>query len=99
MKQTRRGFLARAAVAAAVATRAGTAEASEEDTVKAEYPTPTFEAMAADCAARGCSLERDYNVYYLAHVYLHGRWDAYQASTDDPFHLHAVDAWRRSLHA
>lgn len=61
----------------------------------------TFEAMATDCAARGCSLEQS----ILSDT--EGRWanyyhrplpDSWQDNPDDPSHLARVNEWRQSLH-
>lgn len=68
---------------------------------------PTFEAMAADCAGRGCRLESEYNVYQLATRIEH--WRPGLPSYMKPDHIwidrvaaidgdDQIDSWRRSLH-
>ncbi len=59
----------------------------------------TFEAMQADCAARGCSLTRYYSERSTKIVYSHAGMhrSAYQADRALPHH-DLVNEWRRSFH-
>lgn len=64
------------------------------------YP-PTFEAMAQDCAVRGCSLEgvRLTTLAMMVHRSLERGNDRVTFKSPDDSVVYArVDAWRRSLH-
>lgn len=66
-----------------------------------ERGTLTFEDMQADCAGRGCSLERHVWITKDGVVsYEHSNAAASETFTDDvdSGHLSRVDTWRRSLH-
>ena len=59
----------------------------------------TYEAMAADCAARGCSLVRyEYSDRGLVYTHPGPMSPAYQVSRASDPHLFRVEAWRQHLH-
>ena len=67
--------------------------------VYAPSETLTFEAMQADCEARGCRFEQRAGYADAVVVYSHGPLYSYHAvDTFDPVHLRYVEAWRQNLH-
>lgn len=76
---------------------------NEDGSLKAEYPTLTFEAMQDDCEARGCNLvantiTSDDSPREIVHIgpLMFSHYD-YAGDTYDNV-LTRVDAWRRGLH-
>lgn len=76
----------------------------------AQFPEPlTFEAMQADCAARGCLIEvhersdtQDTGMANYSHdsadPWPHTIHSINPINTRDQFHIYAVDEWRKYLH-
>lgn len=108
----RRGLFKRLGVAAvAVAVGASAApqvEAEQRITINTQtyvawtaVPALTFDDLVADCKARGCNLERDYDILGLRHRYAH--WLDGDRLADDTLttadtDLEPVAAWLDGLH-